>query len=74
MPGALALWDLVRACRNPDFVIRNNDSKTYLLDKNLVEKFGKKGRAVIPQVVRSTVTSIVVGEGLNLRFRIPAAR
>ncbi|HJP81714.1 MAG TPA: hypothetical protein VJ841_04935 [Candidatus Saccharimonadales bacterium] len=71
--GELALWDLVRVCRDPDFVITNPESKMHLINVGLVEKFDE-GRAVVPESVRSTVTSTVVGEGLSLQIRTHVTR
>lgn len=72
--GELARWDLVRACRDSDFVITTSGSREYLLAKNLIDRFDEKGRAIIPDAVRSTVTATAVGEGLSIQIRLPAAR
>ena len=76
LPGVKGItvpYDLVRVCRDRNFVIKNSEDLQSLTSVGLVKGVDGSGRAVVEEAVRSIVTAAATGDSLDYKIQSPLA-
>ena len=73
LKGVTVPYDLIRVCRDRNFVVKSSEDLQSMIDVGLIEGVDGSGRAIIEEAIRSIVTAAATGDSLDYKIRSPLA-